>query len=154
MAHKVGRKGQIVIEKQIRDRLGVKPGWLALQRLVGDHVEVYFVPPEHDRSLKGNLAEHTNVRIPPGEEWDKARANAWHEAKQYYEDHIKELEQQYPGQYIAIWKGRVIANGTSFGTVARSSYDQVGYQDMYIPRVGRPKKVIRLHPRRVVRHSR
>lgn len=51
MNHKVGQKGQIVIEKRIRDKLGVKPGWQALQLLVGDHVEVYFVPPEHNRSL-------------------------------------------------------------------------------------------------------
>ncbi|MBC8421360.1 MAG: AbrB/MazE/SpoVT family DNA-binding domain-containing protein, partial [Actinobacteria bacterium] len=34
----VGTKGQIVISKEIRDKMGVKPGWIALERLVGDHV--------------------------------------------------------------------------------------------------------------------
>ena len=77
----VGPKGQIVISKEIRDRLGVGPGWRALQRLVGDHVEVYFVPPEHTRSLKGSLADYTKVRVPPGDEWEKARNNAWAEAE-------------------------------------------------------------------------
>ena len=43
MAHFVGPKGQIVIAKEIRERLGVAPGWLTIQRLVDDHVEVYFL---------------------------------------------------------------------------------------------------------------
>lgn len=77
MVHKVGRKGQIVIEKGIRDTLGVEPGWLALQRMVDDHVEVYFVPPEHNRSLKGSLAEYTDVRIRPGAEWRESLDEAW-----------------------------------------------------------------------------
>jgi len=70
----------VVIAKEIRERLGVEPGWMALQRLVGDHVEVYFVPPEHRKSLKGSLAAHLKVRIPPGEEWDRAREAAWNKA--------------------------------------------------------------------------
>lgn len=80
MAHIVGHKGQVVIAKEIRDRLGVEPGWLALQRLVNDHVEVYFLPPEHRKSLKGSLAEHLKVRVAPGQEWDRARDTAWNKA--------------------------------------------------------------------------
>lgn len=80
MAHVVGPKGQIVIAKEIRDRLGVEPGWVALQRLAGDHVEVYFVPPEHKKSLKGSLAEHVKVCVAPGQEWNKARDMAWEKA--------------------------------------------------------------------------
>lgn len=80
MAHIVGPKGQVVIAKEIRDRLGVEPGWVALQRLAGDHVEVYFVPPQHRKSLKGSLARHVKTRIAPGQEWDKARIIAWGKA--------------------------------------------------------------------------
>ena len=80
MAHVVGAKGQIVIAKEIRDRLGVEPGWIALQRLAGDHVEVYLVPPEHRKSLKGSLAQHVKATVAPGQEWDKARDAAWAEA--------------------------------------------------------------------------
>lgn len=70
----------MVIAKEIRDKLGVEPGWLALQRLVDDHVEVYFVPPEHRRSLKGCLAKYATRSLPPGPEWGKAREAAWEEA--------------------------------------------------------------------------
>lgn len=80
MSHVVGTKGQVVIAKEIRDRLGVEPGWVALQRVTGDHVEVYFVPPEHRKSLKGSLSRHVKARVGPGTEWEKARETAWKKA--------------------------------------------------------------------------
>ena len=80
MAYVVGPKGQIVIAKEIRDRLGVEPGWIALQHLAGDHIEVYLVPPEHRKSLKGSLAQHVKARVVPGREWNKARDMAWAQA--------------------------------------------------------------------------
>ena len=80
MATIVGPKGQIVITKEIRDRLGVKPGWLTVQRVVDDHVEVYFVPPEHSDSLKGCLADYVAAGVSSSPEWDDARAEAWSNA--------------------------------------------------------------------------
>ena len=77
MANIVGPKGQVVIAKQIRDQLGVEPGWISLQRVVDDHVELYFLPPEHRRSLKGSLAKHTSVRVTCGDEWDRTREASW-----------------------------------------------------------------------------
>ena len=79
MMHKVGPKGQVVIAKEIRDQLGVKPGCLVIQRLVDDHVEIHFVPPPQRRSLRGVLTPHTKVRIPP-EQWREAVERAWDEA--------------------------------------------------------------------------
>ena len=83
MTSRVSRKSQVVIAKEFRDRLGVEPGWLALQRLVGDHVEVHFLPPEHNESLKGSLAPSTNVRVPPGPAWRAAKERAWAEAARH-----------------------------------------------------------------------
>jgi AbrB family looped-hinge helix DNA binding protein len=76
MGSKVGAKGQVVISKPTRDRLGIGPGWEALERIVDDHVELYFVPPLHGRSLKGSLAAHVRRRR-PAKDWVRAREAAW-----------------------------------------------------------------------------
>lgn len=72
VAHIVGAKGQVVIEKEIRDRLGVGPGWQCVQTVVTDHMEMRFVPPEHDRSAFGRLAQFVKRRPPTDEEMDEA----------------------------------------------------------------------------------
>jgi AbrB family looped-hinge helix DNA binding protein len=53
MGHRVGAKGQIVIEKAIRDQLGIQPGSEASQRVVDGRLEIAFQPPRHRRSLLG-----------------------------------------------------------------------------------------------------
>lgn len=76
MAHIVGEKGQVVIEKPIREALGVQPGFVAVQSVVGDHVEIRFYPPEHRLSLRGRL-EGFARRSVSEEEWAQAREQAW-----------------------------------------------------------------------------
>ncbi len=80
MAHVVGHKGQVVIAKEIRDSLGIAPGWMSLQRIVDDHVEIRFVPPEHRESLKGSLAPYVTRHIPSSAEFAEAKERAWHSA--------------------------------------------------------------------------
>ena len=75
----VGAKGQVVIERQLREKLGVEPGWLTVQRLVDGHVEIFFVPPEHGRSLKGVLGPPP-ARDVPTADWDSVKEAAWEEA--------------------------------------------------------------------------
>ena len=72
----VGQKGQVVIEKPLRDALGLRPGYIAVQRLVGDHVELHFHPPEHNESLRGVLAGR-GIRSHSEEEWAEIREQAW-----------------------------------------------------------------------------
>ena len=81
MAAKVGTKGQVVIEKSLRERLGVEPGHFAVQRIVGDHVEIRFHPPEHDCSLRGVLSAVTARSVAP-EEWRDAKERAWSEGSE------------------------------------------------------------------------
>ena len=73
----VGTKGQVTIDKGIRDSLGVQPGWRAIQRMEGDRVVLEFLPPKHRRSLAGILKHATTVRIPPGDGFEQAVEEAW-----------------------------------------------------------------------------
>lgn len=79
MRYRVGPKGQVVIAKEFRDRLGVEPGSLAIQRVVDDHLEIHFLPAARNRSLRGILAPYTRVSLPP-EKWHEAVEQAWEEA--------------------------------------------------------------------------
>lgn len=76
MTYKIGAKGQVVIEKAIRDALGVEPGSVAFQKRVGDHVEIRFYPAEHMKSLRGMLARARKRSLPAGE-LDQAAQRAW-----------------------------------------------------------------------------
>jgi bifunctional DNA-binding transcriptional regulator/antitoxin component of YhaV-PrlF toxin-antitoxin module len=82
MSTLVGTKGQVTIEKEIRDALGVGPGWRAIQRLEGNRVVMEFLPPKHRRSLAGILTDATAVRAPTEEELQAAIEQAWEEAAQ------------------------------------------------------------------------
>lgn len=90
MPSTVGEKGQVVINKPIRDALGIQPGFIAVQTMVGDHVELRFYPPEHSRSLKGVLAKYVKRSVSE-EEWPKAKEEAWAQAAA--EDWARENEE-------------------------------------------------------------
>ena len=75
----VGPKGQVVIEKTIRDRLGVRPGAIAIQTLAGDRVEIRFVPPAHTQSLFGVLGAHVSSKTAK-QNWADVKRRAWEAA--------------------------------------------------------------------------
>lgn len=58
----------------MRERLGVKPGWAAVQAVVDDHLVVRFLPPEHDRSLAGSLSHYARG---PVKDWAAVKRAAW-----------------------------------------------------------------------------
>ena len=57
MPSQVSERGQITIDRSVRDRLAIRPGMVAYQRVVGGHLEVIFLPPPHRRSLYGSLRQ-------------------------------------------------------------------------------------------------
>ena len=54
----VGDNGEVVIDGVLREELGIGPGWFALQKVVDGHLEVEFLPPEHNESPAGIAAEY------------------------------------------------------------------------------------------------
>ena len=72
MASTVGERGQVTIEKAIREELGVYAGDLAVQRIENGRVIIDFVPAPHRRSLLGVLRDSV-TRWPDDEDWEKVR---------------------------------------------------------------------------------
>lgn len=63
-------RGQITVGREARERLGVRPGTVAVQQVVGNQLLVTFIPAPHDRSLAGVLGK------PPRSvsgDWDEVR---------------------------------------------------------------------------------
>lgn len=79
MGHRVGPKGRVVIAKEIRDELGIGPGWETIQRVVDGRVELTFIPPEHDRSLLGILNKYADPQL-AAMDWHELRESAWEQA--------------------------------------------------------------------------
>lgn len=72
MSSRVGERGQVTIEKQIREELGVYAGDQAIQRVEDGRVVIEFVPGPHSRSLAGSL--RSKVRTwPKDERWSTLR---------------------------------------------------------------------------------
>ncbi len=63
----VGERGQITIEKPIRERLGIRPRDVAVQSIEHGRLVVTFVPGPHRRSLLGALGQPPGGRaaVPP-----------------------------------------------------------------------------------------
>jgi AbrB family looped-hinge helix DNA binding protein len=75
MASTVGERGQVTIEKAIREELGVYAGDIAVQRVDGRRVVIEFVPAPHRRSLAGVLRDKVR-RVPDDETWSVLRDEA------------------------------------------------------------------------------
>ena len=72
MPSRVGERGQITLEKAIREELGVYAGDLAIQRVENGRVVVEFVPAPHRRSLAGALKDRVGG-LPADEEWGRLK---------------------------------------------------------------------------------
>lgn len=76
MTSRVGERGQITIEKAIRDELAIHAGDETVQRVEGGHIVIDVVPGRHRRSIAGTLHDRV-TRTPPDESWDTLRDAVW-----------------------------------------------------------------------------
>ncbi len=76
MASRVGERGQITIEKAIREELSIYAGDETIQRIEGGRIVIDVVPGRHRRSLAGALRGKVG-RTPEDEEWESLRDAAW-----------------------------------------------------------------------------
>jgi AbrB family looped-hinge helix DNA binding protein len=75
MTSTVGERGQVTIEKAIREELGVYAGDQAVQRVENGRVIIEFVPAPHRRSLAGALRHKVRPVADDGD-WEAVRARA------------------------------------------------------------------------------
>jgi len=76
MTSRVGERGQITIEKAIREELSIYAGDETIQRVEGGRIVIDIVPGRHRRSLAGSLKDKVR-RTPDDEDWPALRDAAW-----------------------------------------------------------------------------
>ena len=75
MTSRVGERGQITIEKGIREELAIYAGDETIQRVENGRI-VIDAPGRHRRSLAGSLRDKVG-RTPTDESWERLRDAAW-----------------------------------------------------------------------------
>ena len=73
MAAVVNPRGQITVDRTVRERLGVRPGMIAVQQILGNQLVVTFIPAPHERSLAGVLGKPPRA-VPT--DWQETREAA------------------------------------------------------------------------------
>ncbi len=76
MTSRVGERGQITIEKSIREELAIYAGDETVQRVEDGRIVIEVIPGRHRRSLAGVLGDKV-LRQPPDEDWAALRDAAW-----------------------------------------------------------------------------
>jgi AbrB family looped-hinge helix DNA binding protein len=74
MANIVGERYQITIDKDIRRKLGIKPGDRAIERVEDGRLVVYFMPAPHSDSLRGIFHQ---PGMKPITDWRALKDRAW-----------------------------------------------------------------------------
>lgn len=54
-------KGQVVIPKEEREKLGIKPGMKVMVEAIGDHIEIHPMPDDPVRHFCGIFKEGTSL---------------------------------------------------------------------------------------------
>jgi len=58
---KTSSRGQIIIPKEIRDKLGIGPGRKVLMQVVGEHAEIVPLPDDPIKAMRGMLKAEVSL---------------------------------------------------------------------------------------------
>jgi len=58
---RMSSKGQIVIPKRIRDKVGLKPGSLVEVKIADEHIELIPLPEDPVKTLRGSLKSQKSL---------------------------------------------------------------------------------------------
>jgi AbrB family looped-hinge helix DNA binding protein len=58
---RISSKGQIVIPKHIRDKVGLKPGSLVDVKIANEHIELIPLPEDPIKALRGSLKSRKSL---------------------------------------------------------------------------------------------
>ena len=76
MTSRVGERGQITLEKAIREELAIYAGDETVQRIEDGRIVIEVIPGRHRRSMAGSLRDKLG-RTPADESWPAIRDAAW-----------------------------------------------------------------------------
>ena len=76
MTTRVGERGQITIQKAIREELAIYAGDETVQRVEDGRIVIEVIPGRHRRSLAGTLRDKTGT-TPSDESWEALRKATW-----------------------------------------------------------------------------
>lgn len=76
MPNVVGERFQITIDKKVRERLGVKPGDLAVEWVENGRLVVGFLPPASSESMLG-IVKKIGGTVEPITDWEALKDRAW-----------------------------------------------------------------------------
>jgi AbrB family looped-hinge helix DNA binding protein len=76
MTSRVGERGQITIEKAIREELAIYAGDETVQRVEDGRIVIDVIPGRHRRSMAGVLRDKVG-RVPSDESWTALSQAAW-----------------------------------------------------------------------------
>lgn len=77
MSNLVGDRFQITIDKSLRDRLGIRPGDLAVERVEDGKLVIEFVPRAHRESLLGIAKRYATRPLEPITDWEAYFTEVW-----------------------------------------------------------------------------
>lgn len=93
-----------------------------------------------EKIMSKQRAEEKIIELTPSKEYTIHEETdddiEWELNRKYFFDHSEDIERDYPGQYVAIHKQKIIGSGDEFGSLVGRMYDEHGNILLYVDKPG------------------